>query len=83
MRSRPKTNSIGQTIRSYSAIFAEKNALGKPRPIRTSSDALGKPRPIRSSDVVYGIYRGLPSEKNALRSTNRPSCNEWEKNVHC
>ena len=32
--------------------------LGKPRPV----PPLGKPRPIRtSSDVVYGIYRGLPS----------------------
>ena len=29
--------------------------------------ALGKPRPIRSSsDVVYGIYRGLPSGEDGL-----------------
>ena len=35
--------------------------------VRSYNTALGKPRPIRSSsrlrsDVVYGIYRGLPSD---------------------
>ena len=34
-----------------------------PYPAREPREALGKPRPIRSSssDVVYGICRGLPS----------------------